>query len=160
MRRRFRQAPVHDGLWFGEKTDLSPDHRVPPRCRPRGRVQTMHGGPRWGVLLVHIGRFQQCPAGRGLPAAHGTWSSQSAKQPSPRCSRNDPLTLLIALSQHGLRQPSRLSSLMLGSKTAAAACHVAVLRLAAGGAGTGPERPATGPTDWRTGLQTVAAVLI
>ena len=28
--------------WSGEKTDLSPDHRVPPRCRPRGRVQTMH----------------------------------------------------------------------------------------------------------------------
>ena len=112
------------------------------------------------VLLVHIGRFQQCPAGRGLPAAHGTWSSQSAKQPSPRCSRNDPRTLLIALPQHGLRQPSRLSRLMSGSKTATPACHVAAPRLAAGAASTGPERPTTGPTDRRTVLQTVAAVLI
>ena len=104
--------------------------------------------------------YIQCPAGRGLPAAHGTWSSQSAKQPSPRCSRNDPLTLLIALPQHGLRQPSRLSRLMSGSKTATPACHVAAPRLAAAGAGARLERRATGPTDWRTGLQTVAAVLI
>ena len=112
------------------------------------------------MLLVHIGRFQQCPAGRGLPAAHGTWSSQSAKQPSPRCSRNDPLTLLIALSQDGLRQPSRLSRLMSGSKTATAACHVAAPRLAAGAAHARLERRAVGPTDRRTGLQTVAVVLV
>ena len=112
------------------------------------------------MLLVHIGRLQQCPAGRGLPAAHGTWSSQSAKQPSPRCSRNDPRTLLIALPQHGLRQPSRLSRLILGSKTATAACHVAAPRLAAAGAGARLERRAVGPTDRRTGLQTVAAVLV
>ena len=91
---------------------------MPPRC-----------GPPWGVLLVHIGRFQQCPAGRGLPATHGTWSSQSAKQPSPRCSRNDPRTLLIALPQHGLRQPSCLANVLPGSKTAPAACHVAAPRL-------------------------------
>ena len=136
--------------WSGDKWGFSPDHRVPPRC-----------GPRWGVLLVHIGRFHTCPAGRGRPAAHGTWSSQSAKQPSPRtCSRNDPRTLLIALPQHGLRQPSRLSRLMSGSKTATAACHVAAPRLAAAGAGAGRERRAVGPTDRRTGLQTVAVVLV
>ena len=133
---------------------------------PAGDVHGQHAparprcGPPWGVLLVHIGRFQQCPAGRGLPAAHGTWSSQSVKQPSPRCSRNDPRTLLIALPQHGLRQPSRLSRLMSGSKTATPACHVAAPRLAAAGAGAGRERRALGPTDRRTGLQTVAAVLV
>ena len=49
---------------------------------------------------------------------------------------------------------------MSGSKTATAACHVAAPRLAAGGAGAGRERRAVGPTDWRTGLQTVAAVLV
>ena len=49
---------------------------------------------------------------------------------------------------------------MSGSKTAAAACHVATPRLAAAGAGAGLERPAVGPTDRRTGLQTVAAVLV
>ena len=43
---------------------------------PAGDVHGQHAparprcGPPWGVLLVHIGRFQQCPAGRGLPAAH------------------------------------------------------------------------------------------
>ena len=49
------------------------------------------------VSNVHLCHVTTVPAGRGLPATHGTWSSQSAKQPSPRCSRNDPLTLLIAL---------------------------------------------------------------
>ena len=49
---------------------------------------------------------------------------------------------------------------MLWSKTAAAACHVAAPRLAAAGAGAGRERRAVGPTDRRTGLQTVAAVLV
>ena len=112
------------------------------------------------VSNVHLCHVSRCPAGRGLPAAHGTWSSQSAKQPSPRCSRNDPRTLLIALPQHGLRQPSRLSRLMSGSKTATAACHVAAPRLAAGAAHARLERRAVGPTDRRTGLQTVAAVLV
>ena len=75
-----------------------------PRGLAVGRVEC--------VSNVHLCHVSRCPAGRGLPAAHGTWSSQSAKQPSPRCSRNDPFTLLIALPQHGLRQPSRLSRLM------------------------------------------------
>ena len=47
-----------------------------------------------------------------------------------------------------------------GSKTATAACHVAAPRLAAAGAGAGRERRAVGPTDRRTGLQTMAAVLV
>ena len=120
---------------------------------PAGDVHGQHAparprcGPPWGVLLVHIGRFQQCPAGRGLPAAHGTWSSQSAKQPSPRCSRNDPLTLLIALTQDGLGQPSCLAKLLLGPKTAPAACHVAAPRLAAGAAHARLERRAARLTD-------------
>ena len=91
--------------------------------------------------------FTTVPAGRGRPAAHGTWSSQSAKQPSPRCSRNDPRTLLIALSQDGLGQPSRLSKLLSGPKTVPAACHVAAPRLAAGAAHARPERRAERPTD-------------
>ena len=120
---------------------------------PAGDVHGQHAparprcGPPWGVLLVHIGRFQQCPAGRGLPAAHGTWSSQSVKQPSPRCSRNDPLTLLIALTQDGLGQPSCLAKLLLGPKTAPAACHVAAPRLAAGAAHARLERRAARLTD-------------
>ena len=117
-------------------------------------------GPPWAVLLVHIGRFQQCPAGRGLPAAHGTWSSQSAKQPSPRCSRNDPRTALITLTHDGLGQPSRLAKLLSWSKTALLACHVAAPRLAAGAADARPERRAQRPTDWRTVPQTAAAALI
>ena len=40
----------------------------------------------------------------------------------------------------------------LGSETAPAAYHVAALRLAAGAAGTGAERPAAGPTGLRTAL--------
>ena len=129
---------------------------------PRPTVHGQHAprcGPPWAVLLVHIGRFHTCPAGRGRPAAHGTWSSQSAKQPSPRCSRNDPRTLLIALPQHGLRQPSCLSRLLSGAETAPAACHVAALRLAAGAARARLERPGAGPADWRTVLGTAAAVL-
>ena len=87
------------------------------------QLSVRHNGQRmlqsgWGVLLVHIGRFQQCPAGRGLPAAHGSWSSQSAKQPSPRCSRNDPRTALITLTHDGLGQPSRLAKLLSGPETA------------------------------------------
>ena len=109
---------------------------------------------------MHLCHVTNVPAGRGLPAVHGTWASQSVKQPSPRCSRNDPRTLLIALTQDGLRQPSCLSRLMSGSKTATAACHVAAPRLAAGAAHARLERRAVGPTDRRTGLQTVAAVLV
>ena len=123
-----------------------------PRGLQRGRVEC--------VSNVHPCHVSTCPAGRGLPAAHGTWSSQSAKQPSPRCSRNDPLTLLIALTQDGLGQPSCLAKLLLGPKTAPAACHVAAPRLAAGAAHARLERRAVGPTDRRTGLQTVAAVLV
>ena len=111
------------------------------------------------VSCVHLCHVSSCPAGRRPPAAHGTWSSQSVKQPSPRCSRNDPRTLLIALTQDGLGQPSCLVKLLSGPKTAPAACHVAALRLAAGGAGTGPERRAARPTDRPTVSQTAAAVL-
>ena len=147
---------VPAGDVHGQHAPARPANRICNRtivCRlAAGRVE-------W-VSNVHLCHVSRCPAGRGLPAAHGTWSSQSAKQPSPRCSRNDPLTLLIALSQHGIRQPSRLSRLMLGSETAATARHMAALRLAAGAASTGPERRATRPTDWRTALKTVAAVLI
>ena len=43
-----RAGGIHAGgtRWSGDKYDLSPDCRVPPRCRPRGRVLTMHGGSR------------------------------------------------------------------------------------------------------------------
>ena len=82
------------------------------------------------VSNVHLCHVSRCPAGRGLPAAHGTWSSQSAKQPSPRCSRNDPRTILIALTQDDLGQPSCLAKLLLGFKTAPVAYHVAAPRLA------------------------------
>ena len=75
-------------------------------------------------------------------------------------SRNDPRTILITLTQDGLGQPFCLAKLLSGSKTAPAACHVAAPRLAAAGAGAGRERRAVGPTDRRTGLQTVAAVLV
>ena len=73
--------------------------------------------------------------------------------------RNDPHTLLIALTQDGLGQPSCLAKLLSGSKTALLACHVAALRLAAAAAGTGPERRAARPTDRPTISQTAAAVL-
>ena len=99
------------------------------------------------VSNVHLCQVTTVSAGRRWPAAHGTWSSQSSKQPSPRCSRNDPRTLLIALTQDGLHQPSCLAKLLSGSKTAPAACHVAASRLAAGAAYARLERRAARSTD-------------
>ena len=74
-------------------------------------------------------------------------SIASPQNNAAQSSRNDPLTLLITLPQHGLRQPSHLSRLMSGSKTATAACHVAAPRLAAGAAHARLERRAARPTD-------------
>jgi hypothetical protein len=51
--------------------------------------------------------------------ARTSMGSSSFSQPSPRCSRNDPRTLLIALIQDGLGQPSCLSRLLPGLETAA-----------------------------------------
>ena len=97
------------------------------------------------------------PAAGYLPrAARGARRATSSL--TPRCSRNDPRTLLIALIQDGLGQPSCLSTLLSGPETAAAACHVAAPRLAAGAAGDGPERPTHAGPDWRTATSTAAAV--
>ena len=65
-----------------------------PRGLAVGRVEC--------VSNVHLCHVSRCPAGRGQPATHGTWSSQSVKQPSPRCPRNDPRTALITLTHDGL----------------------------------------------------------
>ena len=110
-----------------------------PRGLAVGRVEC--------VSNVHLCHVTTVPAGRGLPAAHGTWTSQSVKQPSPRCSRNDPRTALITLTHDGLGQPSRLAKLLSGPETALLACHVAAPRLAAGAADARPERRAQRPTD-------------
>ena len=66
--------------------------------------------------------------------------------------------VVLVLLADGLARPSCLSRLLSGPETASAACHVAALRLAAGAAGVGPERPTHAGPDWRTATSTAATV--